>query len=121
MGEAFKPMKYLILMIALFCLGCGEDVKPTQAISEREADASCGLCHFGLTASACKLAVKIEEKAYFVKGVPADDHVKMHSPGGYCMTIRKAKVSGRIERGEFVALNYELLPEVKKVESLKGL
>lgn len=107
-------MKYFFLLIGLVLLGCGQEEKPVQAISEREVDASCGLCHFGLTATACKLAVKIEDKAYFVKGVPPDDHEKMHSPGGYCMTIRRAKTSGRIERGEFVALNYELLPEVEK-------
>jgi len=114
MGKAFKSMKYLCMSLCLLAIGCGQESKPIKAISEREVDASCGLCHFGLTASACKLAVKIEGKAYFVKGVPPDDHEKMHSPGGYCMTIRKAKVSGRIEKGEFVALNYQLLPEVKK-------
>jgi hypothetical protein len=33
---------------------------------------------------------------------------EMHSPGGYCMTTRKAQVSGRIEKSQFVALSYEL-------------
>jgi hypothetical protein len=68
------------------------------------------LCHFGLSAPQCDLAVKIKGKAYFVEGVELGDHNKMHEPGGYCATIRKAKVSGQIQNQKFKALSYELLP-----------
>lgn len=107
MGKTFK----LIALLSMgLLLGCGEKQPKVKPIALQEVDAACGLCHFGLSASACQLAVKVDGGAYFVEGVEEIPHEEMHKEGGICMTIRRAKVSGRIDRDKFVALSYELLP-----------
>ena len=72
-------------------------------------DASCGECQFKMEGKGCDLAVRIDGKAYYVDGAKMDDHGDAHSHDGMCNAIRKAKVTGEIKNGRFVASAFELL------------
>lgn len=58
----------------------------------------------------CDLAVRIDGKSYYVDGSSIDDHGDAHGDDGLCNSIRKAKVSGEIVDGHFVATSVEVLP-----------
>jgi Family of unknown function (DUF6370) len=73
-------------------------------------DASCGECQFKLEGNGCDLAVRIDGKAYYVDGAKMDEHGDAHGEHGMCNAIRKAKVTGEINEGRFVATSFELLP-----------
>ncbi len=79
-------------------------------------EASCGQCNFGLTdQKGCSLAVKINDKAYWVKGTSIEKHGDPHSTGGLCTLVRKAEVAGSVVDGKFEVSHFKLLPlEVKK-------
>jgi hypothetical protein len=84
----------------------------TQA--QRRAVAGCATCIFDMKGvSGCKLAVKIEGKAYLVSGSAIDDHGDAHASDGLCNAARDAIVEGRIEGDRFVAKHIELLPQEK--------
>ncbi len=74
-------------------------------------DASCGECQFKMEGRGCDLAVRIDGKSYFVDGAKIDDHGDAHSQHGMCNAIRKAKVTGEIKGGRFVASAFELLSD----------
>lgn len=76
-------------------------------------EASCGQCHFGLKGKGCDLAVKIGDTAYYVEGTSIDDHGDAHASDGFCETVRKAAVEGRVKNNRFVATSFTLLPEEK--------
>ena len=60
--------------------------------------------------SGCDLAVRIDGKSYYVDGSSIDDHGDAHGDDGLCNCIRKAKVTGEIKDGRFVAASFEVLP-----------
>ena len=64
---------------------------------------SCGQCQFGLTSQdGCDLAVRIDDKAYFVDGADIDDFGDAHDKdSGFCEVIRTAEVSGEISDDRF--------------------
>ena len=74
------------------------------------AEASCGQCKFGMAGTGCQLAVRIDGKAYFVDGTAIDKHGDAHGETGFCNTIRKAEVKGKIVDNRFVAKSFKLLP-----------
>ena len=59
----------------------------------------------------CDLAVRIDGKAYFVDGTTIDEHGDAHAKDGFCNTIRKASVTGKVENGRFKATSFTLLKE----------
>ncbi|MFM2392864.1 MAG: hypothetical protein RLZZ546_846 [Bacteroidota bacterium] len=75
-------------------------------------EAACGQCQFHMKEKeGCDLAIKIDNKnTYFVKGTSIDDHGDAHSHDGFCNTIRKAKVVGKIENNRFVVQSFRLIP-----------
>ena len=58
----------------------------------------------------CDLAVRIDNKTYFVDGTTLNDHGDAHSQDGFCSAIRKAEVTGEIKGDRFVASSFKLLP-----------
>jgi hypothetical protein len=114
-----KIFKTLPLALAgfLWC-GCGDNVNEpvatstvkNQVVDSKIFEVSCGQCKFGLKGEGCHLAIKLDDGACFVDGVDIGDPVLMHKPGGYCVMIRKAKVSGQVVNHRFQAKAYELLP-----------
>lgn len=79
-------------------------------------DASCGQCKLGLKGKGCSLAVKIDDKAYFVDGSDIDSHGDAHADDGFCNKVRKAMVQGEVVNNRFKATYFKLLPEPVKKE-----
>lgn len=117
-------MKSLFITVACFfsLLTTSAQDKTNRAANDKEAqivEASCGQCKFGLKAKGCNLAVRINDKAYFVDGSDIDSHGDAHADDGFCNAIRKAKVKGDVVDGRFKATYFELLPEPAKKEKSK--
>lgn len=117
-------MKSIFITLAFFfsLVSASAQDKKTKAGSDKEAqtvEASCGQCKFGLKAKGCNLAVRIDDKAYFVDGSDIDSHGDAHADDGFCNAIRKAKVKGEVVNGRFKATYFELLPEPAKKEKGK--
>ena len=91
----------------------GQDDKVKNS-DTKIVEASCGLCNFGLKGKGCELAVRLDDKAYYVDGSSLDDHGDAHSEDGFCRTIRKAEVSGEVKKGRFQATSFNLLPVEEK-------
>ena len=83
-------------------------------------EASCGQCKFGLKGKGCNLAVRFEDKAYFVDGTEIDSHGDAHESDGFCNAIRKAEVQGEVVNERFQVSYFKLLPVEKKVPAKKG-
>jgi hypothetical protein len=75
---------------------------------------SCGKCKFGMTGKTCDLAVKLNNKTYYVEGAAIDDFGDAHAGDGFCNAVRQAKVQGSVVNGKFVATYFELVPQKKK-------
>lgn len=93
-------MKKFIVLSLLIFLSCTE-TKEKPIVAE----VSCGQCQFGLTSQkGCDLAVRIDNKAYFVDGAHIDDFGDAHDKKtGFCEVIRKGEVTGKIVDGRFKA------------------
>ncbi|TXE19416.1 hypothetical protein ES692_03810 [Psychroserpens burtonensis] len=81
----------IVLVITVFACNSASSKKQTVELS-------CGQCQFGLTSQeGCDLAVRIDDKAYFVDGADIDDFGDAHDKdSGFCEVIRTAEVSGDI-------------------------
>jgi len=100
---------FLILFIALFLGGCA--TRPVVVLQEPTVvEAACGECKFGLKGDDCDLAIRVHGQSYFVDGVNPDLLGNAHATDGICETIRKARVTGEVKDGRFVATRFELLP-----------
>lgn len=76
----------------------------------RDAEAGCAMCIYHMPGvRECVLAVKLDGRAYLVKGSSIDDHGDAHAVDGLCNTGRKARVNGRFEGEVFVAEGVELV------------
>jgi hypothetical protein len=91
----------------------GECGKAAGGEAENEAcivEAGCSTCIFKMEGPSCTLAVRIDGRPYLVRGSRLDDHGDAPAPDGLCLTVRRARVVGRIEDDVFVAERFELLP-----------
>ena len=70
--------------------------------------ASCGMCNFGTIDKTCSLSIQINKKAYSVKGTHIDDHGDSHAKDGFCNAVRVAKVSGNVDKDDFIAETFTL-------------
>ena len=105
---------------SLYAIGCGRSeplaidmAKPaiqTVALTEEVVEAACGECQFGMKGNSCDLAIRHSSGDFFVDGSAIDDHGDAHGEDGLCNCKRKAKVTGTIENGRFVAKSIKLLP-----------
>jgi len=84
---------------------------PDPAKKVNIVEASCGQCNFSLKGKGCDLAVRINGKAYYVKGTGINDHGDAHDDDGFCNSIRKAEVQGDVEKGKYVVTYFKLLPK----------
>ncbi len=95
-------------------------VKPDPAKKIQVVEAACGQCKLGLPGKSCDLAVRINDKAYFVDGTDIDDHGDAHAKDGFCEAIRKAEVQGEIVNDRFKATYFKLLPGAEKKKESKN-
>lgn len=100
-----KKLVYILFFMMIF------SCKEKSAIIQT-AEISCGQCNFEMEGDGCELAVKIDDKAYFVEGFGIDDFGDAHDEHtGFCSVVRKAKVEGNIENDKFVATKIELVEQ----------
>ena len=110
----------LLLTVFVFAVSCGQqphkhEANETKTITKEQlaegtsVEAACGECMFELPGNGCDLAVRINEKAYFVDGATIDNHGDAHADDGLCNAIREAKVKGQIVDGRFIAESFELI------------
>jgi len=72
-------------------------------------ETACGECKFHLKGDDCDLAIRVNGRAYFVDGTGIDDHGDAHAKDGFCNSIRKAKVTGKIVNGRFKSTSFKLI------------
>lgn len=82
---------------------------PTQKI--RIVETACGSCQLGLSGKSCALAVKMNNKAYYVEGTSIKEHGDEHAEDGFCSAVSKAEVQGKVVDGKFVASYFKLVKE----------
>ncbi len=124
-------MRRLCSIAVLLCLGaltgCDRETQKSASsdssqasdaaviqFTNRVAEVSCGQCQLEMKGDGCDLAVRIDGKSYYVDGSSIDDHGDAHGDGGLCNCIRKAKVSGEIVDGRFVAKSVEVVKSEPK-------
>ena len=97
-------MTILILFVSGFLFA--QDKKEQAQIVE----ISCGLCKFDMPSLECELAIRIDNKTYFVDGTNIDAHGDAHSADGFCQAIRKAEIVGEIVGDRFKVSSLKLIP-----------
>jgi hypothetical protein len=110
-------MKKLFLATFLFVALAANAQDQKKETKPTVLEASCGQCQFGMNGHGCELAVRIDGKPYFVDGTSLDSHGDAHAKDGFCSTVRKAEVVGKIVDNRFKASSFKLLPQKKKKES----
>lgn len=74
------------------------------------AEAGCAMCIYHMPGvNECVLAVKLDGRAYLVKGSSIDDHGDAHAADGLCNTARDARVKGRVEGEQFLAEEFDVV------------
>lgn len=86
-----------------------QDKKTTE--KPQIVETACGECQFGMKGKSCDLAVRIDGKPYFVDGTTIDEHGDAHAEDGFCNKIRKASITGKVEKGRFKATSFTLIKE----------
>ncbi len=99
-------MKKLIVLCLLVFASCGNKKEIKQV-----AVVSCGQCQFDLESEeGCSLAVRLDDKAYFVDGFGINDFGDAHDKHtGFCEVVRKAEITGVVENGRFKASAIKLV------------
>lgn len=98
-----------LAFLLLFSLGFSQDKKALQ--KTQIVEAACGQCKFGMTdKKGCDLAVRMDNKTYFVEGTTMNNHGDAHAKDGMCSAVRKAEVVGEVKDNRFVATSFKLLP-----------
>lgn len=96
-----------MLLLAQNKDGSTGSIDPNKKIQKVEA--ACGQCKFGLPGKSCDLAVRIDDKSYFVDGTDIDSHGDAHAKDGFCNSIRKAEVQGEIVNDRFLSNYFKLV------------
>jgi uncharacterized protein DUF6370 len=99
---------FLMMLFVSFAATAQEKIK------DKVVEVSCGECQFHMKGKGCDMAIRMDEKTYFVDGDKLDKHGDAHAEDGMCNAVREAKVSGEIVEGRFKATSIELLPVKKK-------
>ncbi|RYD90463.1 MAG: hypothetical protein EOP50_15930, partial [Sphingobacteriales bacterium] len=80
MPKAFTMFRTTFLALALSCGAATVSAQTTTtvaavpAVEKKIVEASCGKCKFGMAGDDCALAVRINNKAYYVDGSDIDQH-----------------------------------------------
>ena len=106
-------MKKIASLLFLFSVVLVNAQDKKEQPKSQIVEASCGQCQFKMKGHGCELAVRIEGKSYFVDGASIDSFGDAHADDGFCATIRKAEVSGKIMDNRFKVTSFKLLPKTK--------
>lgn len=112
-----KKIIYFLMSCTLISLGLAfvPNPKPKYLQLDKKqvvytVEASCGSCNFNMPGDACQLAIKLDNKKYYVEGPNINDYGGSHSKNGFCKVVRKAQVQGKIVDDKFLASYFKLLP-----------
>ena len=119
-------MKSGLLFISLIVLGfngIGQKSDSTVSVPDPNkktliVETACGQCQFKLEGKGCDLAVRIDNKSYFVDGTDIDSHGDAHAKDGFCNAVRKAEVQGEVVKDRFKVTYFKLLKQEKKNEQV---
>jgi hypothetical protein len=102
--------KTLLVALFIISISCSNKKEAIQV-----AAISCGQCQFELDSqNGCDLAVRIDNKAYFLDGFDIDAFGDAHDEHtGFCEVIRKAEVTGIVQNGRFKATSVKLVDGLK--------
>ncbi len=106
---------FLVLFLSIMStVACSQDtaINVTAADPSKKlllAEASCGMCKFGMKGGDCALAVRIKGIAYYVDGMHIDAYGDAHASNGFCNAIRKVQVQGEVVDGRFKASYFKLV------------
>jgi len=105
-------MKKLIVLSLLILASC----KTKMKVEIDEAEIACGQCQFDLDSEeGCSLAVRFDDKAYFVDGFNIDDFGDAHDKHtGFCEVVRTGEISGKVIGGRFVSSSIKLIDSEKE-------
>jgi len=103
-------MKKTITTLFFFIAVLANAQEKIEYAKSQIVEAACGQCQFGMKGRGCELAIRIDGKSYFVDGTSIDAHGDAHAKDGFCATIRKAKVVGKVTNNSFKVRSFELLP-----------
>lgn len=104
-------MKKIFSILFLFSLVLVNAQDKKEQSKTQIVEASCGQCQFKMKGHGCELAVRIDGKSYFVDGTSIDSHGDAHANEGFCLSIRKAEVVGKIVDNRFKSTSFKLLPK----------
>ncbi|MFV8440880.1 DUF6370 family protein [Flavobacterium sp. LB2P44] len=107
-------MKKILCLAILFSATLASAQDKKEEPKSQILEASCGQCQFKMEGHGCELAVRIDGKFYFVDGSAIDSHGDAHANDGFCTTIRKAEVVGKVVDQRFKVTSFKLLPEKKE-------
>ncbi len=115
-----KIMKSFFAVLFVFVVStvsgqviASKTVSPDPDKKVQVVEVSCGKCKLGLPGKTCDMAVRIDDKAYYVDGASIDDFGDAHAHNGFCNAIRKAEVQGEVVEKRFKLTYIKLLPDVK--------
>ena len=84
-------------------------------------ETACGECQFKLEGKGCHLAVRLDDKAYFVDGTDIDSHGDAHAKDGFCNAVRKAEVQGEMVNNRYKVTYFKLLKDPKDANIKKAI
>ena len=90
---------------------------PDRGKKMMTVEAACGECRFNMDGKGCDLAIRLNDKTYFVDGTAIDDYGDAHAKDGFCNAVRKAEVQGEIVNNRFKATYFKLIKENEKKET----
>ena len=112
-------MKKIILFFfscIIYLASFSQSSKPTKMVLNKTqavsiVETACGTCMFKMEGKTCALAIKLNDKPYYVDGTGIDDHGDAHDKDGFCNATRKAKVQGKIVGDRYLVTFFELVKE----------
>jgi hypothetical protein len=99
------------LLIPFLSLGQNKIIKNLELKVDHpliQVEASCGICLFEMEGEQCELAVRTNGKTYYVLGTGIDDHGDAHSKKGFCNSIRKAEIQGKLVDKKYLVSYFKL-------------
>ena len=116
---------FLSCIICFFIVGIAAAQKTDPKVSVPDStkkiqivETACGECQFKLKGNGCNLAVRIDNKAWFVDGTDIDSHGDAHAKDGFCNAVRKAEVQGQLVNDRFKVTYFKLLKNEEKKEPI---